>query len=87
MSQIGVWPTHSRFRTSGAGRVVYTPAELRQALDHYLSNPHADLEAQRRFLKQECTYLDGTASKRTAEFFLSLLNEGNKTTKTPRHQG
>ena len=73
MSQIGVWPTHSRFRTSGAGRVVYNPAELREAVNHYLQNPRADLEAQRRFLKQECTYIDGTAGKRTAEFFLSLL--------------
>jgi hypothetical protein len=73
MSQIGVWPTHSRFRTSGAGRVALNETELCEALNHYLKEPHADLEAQRRFLAQECTYLDGSAGKRTAEFFLSLL--------------
>jgi hypothetical protein len=44
-------------------------------LNHYLSNPHADLEAQRRFLAQECTYLDGSSGRRTAEFFLSLIKQ------------
>lgn len=73
MSQIGVWPTHSRFRTSGAGRVVLNERELLQALDSYLQNPGADLENQRRFLKQECTFIDGSASRRTAEFLLSLI--------------
>ncbi|HSF83900.1 MAG TPA: hypothetical protein VLA49_21905, partial [Anaerolineales bacterium] len=74
MSQIGVWPTHSRFRTSGAGGVALNETELRTAINRYLQNPHADLEAQRRFLKQECTYIDGSAGQRTTEFFLSLLN-------------
>jgi hypothetical protein len=73
MSQIGAWPTHSRFRTSGAGRVALNETELCEALNHYLKEPHADLEAQRRFLAQECTYLDGSAGKRTAEFLLNLL--------------
>jgi hypothetical protein len=76
MSQIGVWPTHSRFRTSGAGRVVYNQAELRQAIDDYYQNPRTDLEAQRRFLKQECTLVDGSAGQRTADFFLSLMTNG-----------
>ena len=75
MSQIGVWPTHSRFRTSGAGRVVLNAEQLRMAVNDYLENPHADLEAQRRFLKQECTYLDGSSGRRTAEFFLRLADE------------
>lgn len=73
MSKIGVWPTHSRFRTSGAGRVALNQEELCEALDHYLQSPGAGLEAQRRFLKQECTYIDGTAGRRTAEFFISLF--------------
>jgi len=74
MSQIGVWPTHSRFRTSGAGRVATNQDQLRVAINFYLSQPHADIESQRRFLKQECTYLDGSSGRRTAEFFLQLLN-------------
>ncbi len=73
MSRIGVWPTHSRFRTSGAGRVALNEDELRQAINFFLQNPQAHLEAQQRFLVQECTYVDGSASKRTAAFFLSLL--------------
>jgi hypothetical protein len=77
MSQIGVWPTHSRFRASGAGRVALDQRELREAINFYLSNPHADLDAQRRFLAQECTYVDGNAGQRTAQFFLSLLENGH----------
>jgi hypothetical protein len=73
MSEIGVWSTHSRFRTSGAGRIALNLDELRQALNFYLQDPHADLEAQHRFLKQECTFTDGSSSQRTAKFFLSLL--------------
>lgn len=75
MSQIGIWPTHSRFRTSGAGKVVLNERDLLQALDSYLKNPNADLENQRRFLKQECTFIDGSAGRRTAEFFLSLIED------------
>jgi hypothetical protein len=73
MSQIGVWPTHSRFRTSEAGRVVYNQDELCQALDAYFTEPSADSAAQRAFLERECTFVDGSAGKRTAQFFLSLL--------------
>ncbi len=75
MSQIGVWPTHSRFRTSGAGKVALDEDQLCDAINAYLQDMQADLEAQRRFLEQECTYTDASASKRTADFFLSLLNK------------
>lgn len=76
MTKIGIWPTHSRFRNSGAGRMASNPVELREALDFYIQNPQADVPAQRRFLEQECTYTDATSGRRTAEFFLSLLEEG-----------
>lgn len=77
MSQIGVWPTHSRFRKSGAGQVTSNQAGLREAINYYLENPHANLEAQSNFLKQECTYIDGSSSQRTAQFILSLLDNGH----------
>ena len=73
MSKIAVWPTHSRFHNSGAGRVALDEAQLCTAINAYLENPHADLEAQRRFLTQECAYLDGTSGRRTGQFILSLL--------------
>lgn len=78
MSQIGVWPTHSRFRTSGAGRVALNEPELRQAINYYLENPRADIEAQRRFLARECTYTDGSSGQRTAQFFLSVMDEDGR---------
>ncbi len=76
MSQIGVWPTHSRFRTSGAGKIALEQGELLQALNYYLENPQADLESQKCFLEQECTYTDGSAGRRTAQFILSVLENG-----------
>jgi hypothetical protein len=77
MSRIGVWPTHSRFRDSGAGRVALNQPELRQAINGYLAEPHADLDAQRRFLAQECTFIDGSSGRRTGQYFLSLLENSN----------
>jgi hypothetical protein len=73
MSQIGVWPTHSRFRTSGAGKVALNEIQLGEAINGYLQNPTADLDAQVRFLQQECTYVDGSASRATAEYLLSRV--------------
>lgn len=73
LSQIGDWPTHSRFRDSGAGRVALTGDELRAALNHYLENPQAEREARLQFIERECTYTDGSAGRRTAEFLLQKL--------------
>jgi hypothetical protein len=77
MSQIGIWPTHSRFRSSNAGRVATNEEQLREAINHYYAFPDADVEAQRRFTVQECTYVDGSAGKRTGEFIVSLLDKVN----------
>ena len=49
--------------------------ELLDALNFYLHNPTAELPAMRRFRESECTYLDGNAGRRTAQYFLSLLEE------------
>lgn len=77
MSEIGVWPTHSRFRTSDAGRIATNEEALQQAINEYLENPQASLAAQKRFLEQECTYIDGSASQRTAQYILSLLEKSD----------
>jgi hypothetical protein len=73
LSKIGGWPTHSRFRQAAAGRVATNTAELRQAINNYLENPGQDRAAQRAFVAQECTYTDGSAGKRTADYLLSLV--------------
>jgi hypothetical protein len=73
LRQIGNWPTHRRFRDSGAGRVADTEDGLRRALNLYLANPKLDGEARLGFAKQEITYLDGSAGRRTADFILGLL--------------
>ncbi|NPV76157.1 MAG: hypothetical protein HPY59_07250 [Anaerolineae bacterium] len=73
LSQIGNWPTHLRFRQAQAGLVALTEAELCSALDFYLKNPMAHAKERRLFIQRECTYLDGSAGKRTGEFLLSCL--------------
>ncbi len=73
LSQIGRWPTHQRFVQSGAGRVAFDKRQLRDLINLYLRNPQEDLEKQRQFVRDECTYTDGSASQRTAGFILSLL--------------
>lgn len=73
LSIIGDWPTHARFRESGAGKVTLDYKQLNQALNHYLENPDADREARQRFLVRECTHTDGSAGRRTAEYFISLI--------------
>ena len=73
LSQISGWPTHLRFRESGAGREARNETELREALNHYLTDPDADNEARQAFLARECTYLDGSAGQHTAAFLLGLL--------------
>lgn len=76
LSQISGWPTHERFRMSNSGRVATTEQELLQHLEYYLANPQADLEARREFVREECTYMDGSAGKRTAENILGMIEKG-----------
>jgi CDP-glycerol glycerophosphotransferase (TagB/SpsB family) len=74
LTEIGEWPTHSRFRQAKAGKVAYDEAGLKKAIDEYLQNPDLDLEARRAFIRHECTFTDGTAGKQTGEFLLKLLS-------------
>ncbi len=73
LSEIGDWPTHQRFRAAGAGRVALTAMELRDAIHEYLKNPSVDRAARQKFIREEITYLDGTAGVRTAEYLISRL--------------
>jgi hypothetical protein len=79
LSKIGGWPTHSRFRESGAGREALNEVQLEQAINYYLENPNADQLSRQTFIERECTYTDGSAGKHTADFLLSKLtnNYGN----------
>lgn len=74
LSEIGEWPTHQRFRAAGAGRVAMDADTLREAVNLYLRDPQADAEARRRFIRNEVTFTDGSAGRRTGEYLLSLLH-------------
>jgi len=77
LSEIGGWPTHQRYRDSMAGREAIDEGSLKNALDHYLENPNADINARYLFLKNECTYLDGSAGMNTAQFLISIVDGAN----------
>jgi len=79
LSNIGGWPTHSRFRESGAGREALDEVQLEQAINYYLEYPNTDQLSRQTFIERECTYTDGSAGKHTADFLLSKLtnNYGN----------
>ncbi len=73
LSKIGGWPTHSRYLQSAAGLLAEDEASLRQALNFYLENPFAHTQERQAFIQRECTYTDGSAGRRTADYILSLL--------------
>jgi hypothetical protein len=73
LTEIGEWPTHQRFRTAGAGQVVYDSQQLKTAIDRYLLDPQADGEQRRKFIRDECTFTDGSAGRRTGEYLKSLI--------------
>ena len=75
LSKIGDWPTHSRFRDSGAGKVAFTSTELGDALDYYLKDEAADMASRRAFIERECSYIDGSSGLRTAEYLLSRMGK------------
>jgi CDP-glycerol glycerophosphotransferase (TagB/SpsB family) len=76
LSKISHWPTHDRFRNSNSGKVATNINELRQHLNYYLENPEADLEARKKFVRDEITFTDGSAGKRTAENILAMAKKG-----------
>jgi hypothetical protein len=76
LSEIGGWPTHARFREAGAGRVALTAKALEKHINYYLQHPQADLEQRQAFILEECTHVDGSAGKRTAENILAMLEKG-----------
>jgi hypothetical protein len=76
LSRIGDWPTHDRFRRSGAGRVVFDRHQLGEAVEAYLRDPAKDREARRAFVERDITFTDGSAGVRTANELLSLMQGG-----------
>jgi len=78
LSQIGGWPTHERFIASKAGREALNLIELEEALNYYLSSPDIDKQMRQDFVTRECTYIDGSAGKNTAEFLVSLVMDKNR---------
>ncbi len=75
LSEIGEWPTHQRFRQSGAGRVALDARQLKQEINRYLQHPEADREARRQFVEREVGFTDGSAGRMTGEFLLSLMDQ------------
>jgi len=77
LSEIGEWPTHQRFRKAGAGRVALDEASLEDVLNAYLEDPSLDSDLREKFIRDEVTYTDGSAGRRTGQWLLSLLENGS----------
>jgi hypothetical protein len=75
LTEIGEWPTHQRFRHSGAGKVVFTEEQLLGEVNRYLRDPQADQQARHDFIYREVTFTDGSAGKRTGKFILDILDQ------------
>jgi len=73
LTAIGDWPTHQRFRLSGAGRVADSPEKVKEIVNFYLQNPNADSNKRLKFIQDECTFTDGSSGERTGRYILSLL--------------
>jgi len=74
LSKIGEWPTHQRFRRSNSGRVALNEAELLESVNHYLIEPDAQREEREQFIREEVTFTDGSAGRRTGLYLASLLD-------------
>ena len=70
LREIGEWPTHQRFRRAEAGRVAYNEAELRDAINAYLLNPRIDAKQRQKFIRDEVSFTDGSAGKRTGDYLI-----------------
>lgn len=74
LSTVPNWPTAARMVDTKAGRTAYTAEELTDCINAYLGNHDLEKEERHNFAKQELVYLDGSSTKVTADFILSLLD-------------
>jgi len=72
LHEVPGWPTASRVNRAKAGKLALTPEELRQALNDYLSHPDLNAAERRHFVEDELTFLNGEATRRTADHLWSL---------------
>jgi CDP-glycerol glycerophosphotransferase (TagB/SpsB family) len=77
LHEVPTWPTADRVNKQKAGKLALTPGELRAALDSCLTDPARNQAERRAFVESEITYMDGSATRHTADFLWSLA-EGKK---------
>ncbi len=75
LQEIGEWPTHQRFRESGAGIVAMNKNELSDAINSYLDNPDLHRQERKDFIEREVTFTDGKAAIRTKDYFMEVLGK------------
>ena len=73
LREIGEWPTHQRFRWANAGKVAFNEIELRIAINAYLQDPQQDAAARQKFVRDEVSFTDGSAGKRTGDYLLRMV--------------
>lgn len=73
LSTVPNWPTASRIVKMNVGKNAFSEAELIQWLNLYLNNPGLQKEDRLKFVESEITFLHGESTRKTAEYFISLL--------------
>jgi len=74
MEEIPSWPTPVRIDRAGAGIRAASVAELISALNAYFENPALDHEGRMNFIRSELTFLDGSATQKTAENLAKIID-------------
>jgi len=87
LSEIGDWPTHERFRKANAGRVALDESTLSEHINYYLVNPEAEVDQRKKFIEDECTFVDGSAGQQTAKNILMMLEKGKFQVRQERKHG
>ena len=75
LSQVPSWPTASRVNKMKAGVTVFSVPELANALNRYLNDPGLDACERHEFVKSELTFVNGEATRETADYLLSLVGD------------
>jgi CDP-glycerol glycerophosphotransferase (TagB/SpsB family) len=74
MEEIPSWPTPVRIDQAGTGKSVSTIEALVAALNAYFADSALDHEGRMKFIRNEMTFLDGTATQKTAENLAHIID-------------
>jgi hypothetical protein len=61
------------FHKTGCARIAYSPQDLKEHIDFYLSHPQSDSENRKKMLFKQCEKIDGRSGERLSFFLRKFL--------------